>query len=604
MHSRLLETVRWDDYGRILTQLHEILMNFGDVEMPSIYMMAMDMFAIVQELFTSPVIDQTAKEKYLRPILTERAMYAYYSEHCLHVELQTAEGLQCVVFPKRILKVTNPSSLEKTFDHDVLDSCPRDDAVEKLEVMQEAMLELSIQTCTAENNRGRTGVRALVVALGGNVGTAVKTVTTAITLLLVLTFQAGYPVYTRAHGIMGIETSEGSMFSSETAHSMFLFLAILHGTLCMLKYASWFIFRGPVLVFRSERQEKLRGGDKDLLQAIANLNFFVVFESVLKKTLDLVPFFFTTLEKLPFLDLLWTLRKQPEFWLETVFLAGSLLGGTVHPLIYTYHLVDVVYTEDLEIVVVSVISNLKRLGGLALFTCTIMLWYALSAFLIFENTDMNANSQCKTLLQCFVAYSLRGLGGQSLDGYLPDPNIPLQYEELMELNMARLLWELAFTLITVSMLGAIITGIICDTFGALRDEKDDAVQYRLSTHFTTGLQYADVGRSNIPPPINYLYFLIYLNTVEDSAALSIPEKDAKDKIDCGRIDWIPGETCLYTEYVTSAGDAVMERIGGLESRLGHVEAAIEASIQETKNLKMLLTSPSGASTVSERAVSQ
>ena len=35
-----------------------------------------------------------------------------------------------------------------------------------------------------------------------------------------------------------------------------------------------------------------------------------------------------------------------------------------------------------------------------------------------------------------------------------------------------------FTLITVSILGAIITGIICDTFGQVRDEKDEAVRYR------------------------------------------------------------------------------------------------------------------------------
>ena len=42
----------------------------------------------------------------------------------------------------------------------------------------------------------------------------------------------------------------------------------------------------------------------------------------------------------------------------------------------------------------------------------------------------------------------------------------------------RLLWDMLFTLITVSILGAIITGIICDTFGQLRDEKDEAVRYR------------------------------------------------------------------------------------------------------------------------------
>jgi uncharacterized membrane protein YdcZ (DUF606 family) len=40
------------------------------------------------------------------------------------------------------------------------------------------------------------------------------------------------------------------------------------------------------------------------------------------------------------------------------------------------------------------------------------------------------------------------------------------------------MWDMLFTLITVSIIGAIITGIICDTFGQLRNEKDEAVRYR------------------------------------------------------------------------------------------------------------------------------
>jgi hypothetical protein len=47
----------------------------------------------------------------------------------------------------------------------------------------------------------------------------------------------------------------------------------------------------------------------------------------------------------------------------------------------------------------------------------------------------------------------------------------------MNNGSTRLLWDMLFTLITVSILGAIITGIICDTFGQLRDRNDEAVRY-------------------------------------------------------------------------------------------------------------------------------
>ena len=44
-----------------------------------------------------------------------------------------------------------------------------------------------------------------------------------------------------------------------------------------------------------------------------------------------------------------------------------------------------------------------------------------------------------------------------------------------------------FTLITISILGATITGIICDTFGQLRDKKDAAVRYRQEYNFVNNI---------------------------------------------------------------------------------------------------------------------
>ena len=44
-----------------------------------------------------------------------------------------------------------------------------------------------------------------------------------------------------------------------------------------------------------------------------------------------------------------------------------------------------------------------------------------------------------------------------------------------------------FTLITISILGATITGIICDTFGQLRDKKDAAVRYRKEYNFVNNI---------------------------------------------------------------------------------------------------------------------
>ena len=39
---------------------------------------------------------------------------------------------------------------------------------------------------------------------------------------------------------------------------------------------------------------------------------------------------------------------------------------------------------------------------------------------------------------------------------------------------------------------SIITGIICDTFGELRGEMDEAAGYRASTNFITGIPFAEM----------------------------------------------------------------------------------------------------------------
>lgn len=127
---------------------------------------------------------------------------------------------------------------------------------------------------------------------------------------------------------------------------------------------------------------------------------------------------------------------------------------------HSFHLGSVVYNSDLEIVVTSIVGNWKRLGSVALFLIMIMFWYGMSGLLYFENIEGNTNSRCRTLLECFVSYSFRGLSGDSLSSYIPAHEFPQQFDDIYgDIQTLRLLWELAFTLLTVSMLGAIITGM-------------------------------------------------------------------------------------------------------------------------------------------------
>ena len=74
-----------------------------------------------------------------------------------------------------------------------------------------------------------------------------------------------------------------------------------------------------------------------------------------------------------------------------------------------------------------------------------------------QSRDPDGN-ECGSLMQCFISYSYRGFIMSSLDNYLPEPRIAKDWDELYLHEGARLLWEASFTLLTVSMIGAIITG--------------------------------------------------------------------------------------------------------------------------------------------------
>ena len=107
-----------------------------------------------------------------------------------------------------------------------------------------------------------------------------------------------------------------------------------------------------------------------------------------------------------------------------------------------------------EIVIVSIVGNWRRLGSVGMFLIMMMFWYGMSGFLFFENLPDNDGNSCRTLLECFVSYSFRGLSGEPLSEFLPEIIPPQTFWEIyQDLETLRILWEIAFTLLTVSMLG-------------------------------------------------------------------------------------------------------------------------------------------------------
>lgn len=108
--------------------------------------------------------------------------------------------------------------------------------------------------------------------------------------------------------------------------------------------------------------------------------------------------------------------------------------------------------------------------------------------------------------------------GPGLPQFLPDLNFPVDAKSVFGHDTLKTVWELSFFLVSI-LIGSIITGIICDTFGELRAAQDDAAMYRFSTNFVTGITFAKTGTTPNHPSqqstnyIQYAWLLLYLRQV-------------------------------------------------------------------------------------------
>ena len=270
------------------------------------------------------------------------------------------------------------------------------------------------------------------------------------------------------------------------------------------------------------------------------------------------------------MDVLIAFRKDAEVHMTLVDVAFSVLGYTVTPLCFSYHLFTIMRFSGARIVVLSLSHNVTRLA-VTLLLCLLFSWvFAVIGLVVFpEKHDLeaveNEGGPCGNLLTCFVAYSYSGLLMEGLDEYIPDKVFPVQASDLVGHDAAKTAWELVFGMITM-FVGSIITGIICDTFGELRTAQDDAEAYRQSTNFITGIPYT-VSHTTAQHPgqlstsyIHYTWLMLYLRE-RKAKDLTPTEAMVKDKIENGDVSWLPDGRSSFLEGKSLVkSDKGMERM--------------------------------------------
>ena len=269
VQTRVLQCVRWDGYHRLLREMYDIKHIHGHVyseaAQRAVDVVAIKMFSMVEKLFTSTVVDKKTMVENLSPILKDSTICAYFRKHCLSVEVVRKSGeLEILFFPRPLLKITRNKSLQNRFKV-IMDRCPRTDPQEKLQVLQELMMEMATQISVAESSHKfgddfRSKAKATLSNISGLTQLPLNMLTIALNVLLVLAYVPGSCAFC------------SDSWESRRSHVLFLVLGPLHTVLCAVNFASWVVVRAPVLFFRINRSKHLTEVKENEMFAVAELD--------------------------------------------------------------------------------------------------------------------------------------------------------------------------------------------------------------------------------------------------------------------------------------------------------------------------------------------
>jgi hypothetical protein len=243
-------------------------------------------------------------------------------------------------------------------------------------------------------------------------------------------------------------------------------------------------------------------------------------------------------------------------------------------------------------VVRSVTENIKDLA--VTFGLFLVVLYAFSSFgfenfnsqLLMEGEDLEV-LMCDTMLHCFMFFLSDGWRS----GDIGSTMIATSPEEFGDnVYGQRVAYDVFFYIIVGVLLNNIVTGIILDTFGALREAQSER-DYRLRNEcFITGItrqryesldlnfdelcSWNDTSTNHV---WNYVYFLQYLHN-KDKDYFNGAESYVWEKLEAKDFRWIPSDRCwaIQNDGNKEGKDQKDERltkgdIKGMDSKVGNVE---------------------------------
>lgn len=153
----------------------------------------------------------------------------------------------------------------------------------------------------------------------------------------------------------------------------------------------------------------------------------------------------------------------------------------------------------------------------------------------------------------------------------------------------RFFFDLLFFIVIGCLLFNMVTGIIVDTFSALREEAEEIDKMQTSESFISGLTQEKLEGTgvtleqvqNVDQHLwNYIYFALYLKC-KDASEYDGIEEFVADRIAMGDLTWFPRRTCVGMELTAARKALQAQRKKKLDGG-GHAETQSKMSGPESK----------------------
>ncbi|CAD5219928.1 unnamed protein product [Bursaphelenchus okinawaensis] len=303
---------------------------------------------------------------------------------------------------------------------------------------------------------------------------------------------------------------------------------------------------------------------------------------VLNKTLHLVSY----VGHRGLIDRQWYERfTDSTVWYHFVYLVFCALGIVVHPFFYSFLLFDIVVNEEtLRNVIRSVTRNWQSIILTGILALILVYHFSIIGYIFFqkdfrlevekldddvlvsvptdswpqcERPDLDCPTtttitpekseedkilSCETLRMCILMtlnWGMRNGGG--IGDVLRNVHPQEPYW------MWRILYDLSFYIVLIVIVLNLIFGVIIDTFGDLRTEKNENEDILKNTCFICGLERGRFDNKAITFEEHneyehnlwhYLYFIVWLQ-IKDETEFTGPESYVADCVKKKNLDWFP-----------------------------------------------------------------